>query len=108
MELEGSHQVHPLQDGKGNLRGWLREIGKEDREECKWCGEGFEDGEHIVFHSEKMWRPEVGYMGGLGRQKVDRSGREEGRQGGRDRGVGSGRGVFQPDPRTRGGGGQGG
>ena len=40
--------------GKGNLRGWLREIGKEDGEECRWCGEGYEDGEHIVFHCEKL------------------------------------------------------
>ena len=45
--------------GKGNLRGWLHEIGKEDGEDCRWCGEGFEDGEHIVFQCEKMWRPEV-------------------------------------------------
>ena len=45
--------------GKGNSRGWLREIGKEDGEECRWCGEGYEDGEHIVFHCEKLWRPEA-------------------------------------------------
>ena len=38
--------------GKGNLRGWLWEIVKEDREECRWCGEGFEDGEHIVFRCD--------------------------------------------------------
>ena len=37
--------------GKGNLRGWLREIGKEDGEECRWCGEGYEDGEHICSFS---------------------------------------------------------
>jgi len=45
--------------GKGNLRGWLREIGKEDGEECRWCGEGYEDGEHIVFHCQNLWRPEA-------------------------------------------------
>ena len=41
------------------MRGWLREIGKEDGGECRWCGEGYEDGEHIVFHCEKLWRPEA-------------------------------------------------
>ena len=45
--------------GKGNLRGWLREIGKEDGEECRWCGEGYEYGEHIVFHCQILWRPEA-------------------------------------------------
>ena len=45
--------------GKGNLRGWLREIGKEDGEECRWCGKGYEDGEHIAFQCEKLWRPEA-------------------------------------------------
>ena len=44
--------------GKGDLRGWLREIGREDGEECRWCGEGYEDGNHIVCHCEKLWRPE--------------------------------------------------
>ena len=39
--------------GKGNLRGWLREIGKEDEEECRWCGEGYEDGNHIFSIAEK-------------------------------------------------------
>ena len=42
-----------------NLRGWLHKIGKEDGEECRWCREGYEDGEHIVFQCEKMWRPEA-------------------------------------------------
>ena len=41
------------------MRGWLRGVGKEDGEECRWCGEGFEDGEHIVFHCEKLWRPKA-------------------------------------------------
>ena len=40
--------------GKGNLRGWLWAIGKEDREDCRWCSKGFEDGEHVVFHCEKL------------------------------------------------------
>ena len=35
------------------------EIGKEDGEECRWCGEGYGDGEHIVLQCEKMW-PERG------------------------------------------------
>ena len=34
--------------------GWLGEIGKEDGEECRLCGEGSEDGEHIVFQCEEM------------------------------------------------------
>ena len=25
---------------KGNLKGWLRKIGKEEEEECGWCGGG--------------------------------------------------------------------
>ena len=41
-----------------SLRGWLREIGKEDGEEFRYCGGGYEDGDHIVFHCEKLWRPE--------------------------------------------------
>ena len=45
--------------GEGNLRGWLRVIGKEDGVECSWCGEGYEDREHIVFQCEKLWRPEA-------------------------------------------------
>ena len=36
----------------GNLRGWLREIGKKDEEDCRWCSVGCEDGEHIVFQCE--------------------------------------------------------
>ena len=40
------------------MRGWLREFGKEDGEECRWCGEGYEDGDHTVFRCEKLWRPE--------------------------------------------------
>ena len=44
-------QIHPL---PSNLRGWLREIRKADREECRWRGEGYEDGEHIVFRCEKL------------------------------------------------------
>ena len=34
---------------QNRLRGWLREIGMEDSEECRWCGQGYEDGDHIVF-----------------------------------------------------------
>ena len=37
---------------------WLRVIRKEDGEECRWCGKGYEDGDHIVFRCEEMWRPE--------------------------------------------------
>ena len=45
--------------GKGNLRGLLQEIGKENGEEYRWCEEGYEDEEYIVFQCEKMWRPEA-------------------------------------------------
>ena len=45
--------------GKGNLRGWLRESGKEEREECRWCGKGYEDGDRIVFRCKEMRRPEA-------------------------------------------------
>ena len=71
--------------GKGNLRGWLREIGKEDGEECRWCGEGYEDGEHIVFNCEKLWRPEAdrGQKWSTWEDlEVDCPGRETGGQGG--------------------------
>lgn len=30
---------------------------KEDGEECRWGWGGYEGGEHVVFHCQKMWRP---------------------------------------------------
>ena len=48
-----SNQIRPIcRTGKGNLRGWLYEIGREESEECRWCGEGYGDG--IVFKCKKM------------------------------------------------------
>ena len=44
---------------KGNLMGCLQEIGKEDGEECRLCGEGYKDREHIVFQFEKLQRLEA-------------------------------------------------
>ena len=38
---------------------------KEDGKECKWCREGFEDGDHIVFWCEEMWRPKAKLGGSM-------------------------------------------
>ena len=46
-------------DGARVLEASGRLIGKKDGAECRWCGEGYEDGDHIVFRCEEIWRPEA-------------------------------------------------
>ena len=75
MGDEGSDQIHPLPDGQGQSDGWLREIGGVDREEYRWCGEGYEDGDHSG--DQRLRR---GRSGAPGLQNVDYPGPEGGRE----------------------------
>ena len=58
VRQEGSYQIYPLQIGQGQSEGLAPRDREEDGEECRWCGEGYEDEDYIVFQYKEIWRPE--------------------------------------------------